>query len=387
MTRLGSYPQEVSRVNGSCEERESAPSALSLVSIRKNFGEAVAVDGLSLSVERGELVTLLGPSGCGKTTTLRMIAGFEQPDSGEIWLEGEDLTGARSNERDIGMVFQNYALFPHMSVADNVAFGLEMRKRPGQEIGDRVQRVLDLVQLPDLGHRRPSELSGGQQQRVALARALVIEPRLLLLDEPLSNLDARLRIQMRAEIRRIQRLVGITTIFVTHDQEEALSLSDRIVVMRRGAIVQNGSPAEVYEQPQDVFVARFFGQDNLLEGSVRSGKTGELYLLTAEGVEVRGLRQSQVAPGDPLVVMIKKDRISISQERPADVPNVLEARLEWIDYLGEFTNYGCSAADTSLVVSRRSFNSPQKWLSEGMRVYLSFNKDALVILQGSLSEP
>jgi putative spermidine/putrescine transport system ATP-binding protein len=237
---------------------------LVLSHVSKAFGQTQAVKDFNLEVEKGEFISFLGPSGCGKTTTLRMIAGFEQPTKGQILLEGEDITFRPPHQRNVGMVFQSYALFPNMTVAQNIAFGLEVRKMDRAKIKERVHEMLSLIQLEDYGGRYPYQLSGGQQQRVALTRALAIRPRLLLLDEPLSALDAKIRLELRQEIRRIQQALGITTIYVTHDQEEALSLSDRIVVMNQGQIEQIGTPFEIYNYPQSEFVASFVGQLNLL---------------------------------------------------------------------------------------------------------------------------
>ena len=238
-------------------------SFLVLEGLTKRYGEAAAVDGISLSVERGEFVSLLGPSGCGKTTTLQMIAGFVEPTSGAVSMDGRDLLAVPAARRGLGVVFQNYALFPHMTVADNIAFGLEMRNVGRAEREQRVAETLALVGLAQLALRHPAQLSGGQQQRVALARALVIRPGLLLLDEPLSNLDAKLREEMQIELRRIQRTVGITTLMVTHDQAEALALSDRVVVMHAGRIEQDAMPFEAYEHPTTGFVCDFLGKANL----------------------------------------------------------------------------------------------------------------------------
>ncbi len=240
---------------------------LELTNVRKVFpnAQAAAVEDFNLAVERGEFVSFLGPSGCGKTTTLRMVAGFEVPTSGSIVMDGNDITGIRPNQRNIGMVFQSYALFPNMTVADNIGFGLSVARAPKPEIQQRVKEMLALIKLEQLGGRYPYQLSGGQQQRVALARALAIRPQLLLLDEPLSALDAKIRVSLRNEIRAIQRQLGITTIYVTHDQEEALSLSDRVVVMNQGVIDQVGVPFEIYNFPKTAFVASFVGTLNVLD--------------------------------------------------------------------------------------------------------------------------
>src|SRR3954452_13510292 len=257
---------------------------LELTGIPKRFGTSGAVQDFNLAMEAGEFVSFLGPSGCGKTTTLRMIAGFEVPTAGQITLEGADITNRPPNKRKIGMVFQSYALFPNMTVADNIGFGLSVRKRPGDQIRKRVAELLELINLPDKGSRYPYQLSGGQQQRVALARAPAFEPQVLLLDEPLSALDAKIRVALRHEIRQIQRQLGITTVYVTHDQEEALSLSDRVVVMSDGRMEQVGTPFEIYNFPTTAFVASFVGTLNILPGVVADAGRGEL---TIAGQPVR----------------------------------------------------------------------------------------------------
>jgi len=249
-------------------------TTVSIQSLVKRYGSSTAVNGISLDIEHGEFISLLGPSGCGKTTTLKCLAGFEAVDEGRILFDGRDVARLPPEQRDIGMVFQNYALFPHMTVAGNLAFGLEMRGRPKAEITERVRAVLDLVQLGGLGARYPRELSGGQQQRVALARALVIEPKILLLDEPLANLDATLRDEMRTFIRDLQKRVGISTLYVTHDQAEAMTMSDRVVVMFGGQIAQVDTPEAVYDRPASAAVARFVGQANVVEGVV-AGANGD----------------------------------------------------------------------------------------------------------------
>ena len=244
------------------------PAAVQLTSLRKSYGRVMAIDDVSLRVERGEFFSLLGPSGCGKTTTLRAVAGLIDPDAGKIEIMSRDVTSLPVHKRNIGMVFQSYALFPHMTVAENIGFGLRMRGVKREEIAARVERALDLVRLGGTGARLPRQLSGGQQQRVAFARAVVIEPQLLLLDEPLSNLDAKLRKEMQIELRALQRRLGITAIYVTHDQEEALTLSDRIAVMNDGRIAQCAEPSEIYRSPSNRFVAEFIGRVNLLPGRI-----------------------------------------------------------------------------------------------------------------------
>jgi spermidine/putrescine ABC transporter ATP-binding subunit len=273
-----------------------ATESVRLEGITKRFDRVVAVDGVSIVVRRGEFVCLLGPSGCGKTTTLRMIAGFVEPDEGTISIDGKDVTDRPPNRRDIGMVYQSYALFPHMSVFDNVAFGLRMRRVTGASAAERVRQALALVDLAGLEDRRPAQLSGGQQQRVALARAIVIRPSVLLLDEPLSNLDAKLRQRMQLELKTLQRRVGITTIHVTHDQEEALTLADTVVILNRGAVEQIGSPREVYARPRSVFVADFLGRANFLAGHVTAPRVaGSDATFVADRGEALTVRDSTMA--------------------------------------------------------------------------------------------
>jgi len=279
---------------------------LALERLSKHYGNMAAVDDVALTIEKGEFVSLLGPSGCGKTTTLQMIAGLVEPSAGRITLDGRDITNEKPNKRGLGIVFQSYALFPHMTVAENVAFGLEMRRVPRPERQDRVREMLSLVQLSAFADRYPREMSGGQRQRVAIARALVIAPPVLLLDEPLSNLDAKLREEMQFELRRIQRKVGTTTIMVTHDQAEALSISDRVVVMEQGRMTQVDAPYRLYEQPSNAFIASFVGKTNLIAGTWRrEGGAG--------AVDLHGLRlEALVADfpdGTPVTMSIRPEKI------------------------------------------------------------------------------
>ena len=262
---------------------------LDIENVQKVYGANAVVRNFDLSVARGEFVSFLGPSGCGKTTTLRMVAGFETPSSGTIRIDGRDVTGLKPNQRNVGMVFQSYALFPNLTVAENVAFGLKVARRPAEEIRARVAEMLALIKLPQLGSRYPYQLSGGQQQRVALARALAIKPQVLLLDEPLSALDAKIRVSLREEIRSLQRSLGITTIYVTHDQEEALSMSDRIAVMSEGRVEQIGAPFEIYNYPRTRFVASFVGTLNILRGRVVDAATGRIAVDGQEIVAARGM--------------------------------------------------------------------------------------------------
>ncbi|MFI1399897.1 ABC transporter ATP-binding protein [Streptomyces sp. NPDC020681] len=261
---------------GAAEASASTGARVEFRGLRRAFGATVALDGLDLTVQPGELIALLGPSGCGKTTALRVVAGFEQPDAGEVLVDGEDITRVPANRRDAGMVFQSYSLFPNLSARDNVAFGLRVRKVSAAKRNARAAELLALVGLPDHGDRYPHQMSGGQQQRVALARALALEPRVLLLDEPLSALDAKVRLSLREEIRRLQLSLGITTIFVTHDQEEALSMADRVAVLNAGKLEQCAPPAELYERPATAFVAEFVGTMNRLPGRLTDGARVEV---------------------------------------------------------------------------------------------------------------
>ncbi len=283
-------------------------SFLQLAGVTKYYGDTCAVSAMNLSVEKGEFVSLLGPSGCGKTTTLQMIAGFEAVSSGRIALDGRDITSARPNTRGLGIVFQSYALFPHMTVADNVSFGLEMRKMPKAERRERVAQALALVHLEAHAARYPRELSGGQRQRVALARALVIEPPVLLLDEPLSNLDAKLREEMQFELRQIQRKVGTTTIMVTHDQGEAMSISDRVVVMEGGRATQIDPPQRVYEHPRTRFISTFVGKANLMEGRVVSDGRGTQVEVGPLSVDVGELG---FRPGAAVLLSVRPEKVQI----------------------------------------------------------------------------
>jgi spermidine/putrescine transport system ATP-binding protein len=306
-----------------------AEPALRLVGIEKHYGAAVAVAGIDLDVNEGEFVTLLGPSGCGKTTTLGLIAGFFQPTAGEIYLKGKSVVDLPSFRRDIGVVFQDYALFPHMSAADNVGFGLKMRNVPQAQIVKRVAEALELVQLAGLGERHPLQLSGGQRQRVALARALVINPTVLLLDEPLSNLDLKLRDEMRIEIAGLQRRLGITTVFVTHDQGEALVMSNRIAVMNAGRIEQIGGPVDIYERPATRFVAEFVGRMNFFSGQVMSAHE----VRTARGLVIPVPLPAGIANGSEVHVAVRPERSRLARDKP-EAGLALRGTVRQVLYLG-----------------------------------------------------
>ncbi len=310
---------------------------LSLQQISKRFDQTQAVADVSLEVERGEFFGLLGPSGCGKTTTLRMIAGLEIPDAGAIHFDGRDITNLPAERRGFGMVFQNYALFPHLNVAENVAFGLRARHKPKTEITERVKGALDLVQLPGYEKRRVDELSGGQQQRVAIARAIAIEPALLLFDEPLSNLDVSLREATRSELRELVARLGLTAVYVTHDQEEAFALCDRISVMGGGRILQTGQPRELYEHPAQLSVARFLGRNNLIRVMRLSSSNegmGEFKTLEGDHTLRLPVRHEELAPlNKPCILAIRPEHLVLKREA-AGLPNALPAEVREINFAG-----------------------------------------------------
>lgn len=302
---------------------------------RGGLGEVKAVDNVSLQIEKGEFITLLGPSGCGKTTTLRMIAGFEFPTAGNIRLDGAVINDLPPHRRDMSMVFQSYAIFPHLTVFENTAYGLRVKRLPKAEITERVERVLKLVELEGFGGRTPDQLSGGQQQRVALARALVMEPKVLLMDEPLSNLDAKLREQMRYEIRRIQKQIGITSVYVTHDQTEAMTMSDRIVVMNEGRIEQVGSPTDIYRRPNNRFVADFIGRANFVKGTVRGIEDGRLDVETlGESLSVPAAA-AQYTVGQHVTLVIRPEMAVINPLKGAHVTGIVKQSA----YLGSIVEY------------------------------------------------
>jgi len=312
---------------------------ISVHDLTKRFGPLVVVDQASFSIEEGELFTLLGPSGCGKTTLLRLIAGFYAPDGGEIRFDDARVNEVPPHERGIGMVFQNYALWPHMKVFDNIAYGLKLRKIERAQIAERIESVLEKVKLTGLGDRYPGQLSGGQQQRVALARALVLNPKILLLDEPLSNLDAKVRVQVRAEIRKLQKELGITTVYVTHDQEEALTLSDRIAVFNAGKVFQIGPPKELYERPANRFVADFIGVNNLIDATVRSVEAAERRLRVDTPLgELSALLDERFRPGDRCVVCIRPENVTLGGGA-ADGRNVVKGQIGFAAYLGNTLRY------------------------------------------------
>ena len=349
---------------------------LTLVSICKQFAGTNAVQDFNLEVEKGEFVSFLGPSGCGKTTTLRMIAGFEVPTTGQVTIDNIDITNKAPNQRNVGMVFQAYALFPNMNVAQNIGYGLRIRKESNTAIKERVEEMLALIHLEKKGNSYPHQLSGGQQQRVALARALAIRPQVLLLDEPLSALDAKIRVTLRAEIRAIQRKLGITAIYVTHDQEEALSISDRIVVMYEGKIEQVGSPFEIYNFPKTAFVASFVGTLNTATAEVvdpvnRLISMDGIQLQSAEGMD--GMQK-----GDKVSIAIRPERLSFAaQEKKA---NVLDCRIENITFLGSVVRIQVLIGNTRFYMD--TFNNPFLELPKiGDKDQVTCSREAVLVLK------
>jgi spermidine/putrescine transport system ATP-binding protein len=369
--------------------------AIELVGIAKRFhsrrGLVTAVERVDLVIGEGEFFSLLGPSGCGKTTTLRMIGGFEEPTEGQILLYGNDVVGVPPNRRDVNMVFQSYALFPHMSVFENVAFGLRRKSVDKGSLTQRVNEMLELVQLEGKSERRPRELSGGQQQRVALARALVNRPRALLLDEPLAALDLKLRQAMQIELKRIQREVGITFIFVTHDQNEALTMSDRLVVMNAGKIEQLGSPREVYERPRTRFVAGFIGTSNLLTGRVAALERGTAVLDsgTGESLVVPDAEAAGAKLGQPLDLTVRPEKIVISKDDPTPDWCRIRGRVSEVVYLGTSTQYAVRTTDgTELAVFLQNASDSLDVAERDSDVWLSWRPDhSLALAPGPQTQP
>ncbi|WP_026869831.1 ABC transporter ATP-binding protein [Inquilinus limosus] len=360
---------------------DPATDFLEISGLRKSYGQNTVVHNFDLAVKRGEFISFLGPSGCGKTTTLRMVAGFETPTGGAIRIDGRDVTRLRPNQRNVGMVFQAYALFPNMTVADNVAFGLKVAKKPAAEIGRRVKEMLELIKLPHLADRYPYQLSGGQQQRVALARALANQPKVLLLDEPLSALDAKIRVSLRGEIKALQRDLGITTIFVTHDQEEALSMSDRIVVMNEGYAEQVGTPFEIYNYPRTRFVASFVGTLNILRGQVTDAAGQRIRIDGQEIIAARGVGDAR--DGEVRSVALRPEAIALAgsaEDRGAD-RNRMQGTIEDVNFLGSVVRIRVRFQENA--VSLDTFNSPSLAPPErGQPVTVTFGREDVLVLEG-----
>ncbi len=362
----------------------SSGNFVELVQLTKRFGEEVAVREVNLAVGQGEFVTLLGPSGCGKTTTLRCIAGLERPDGGEISIDGQVVTAPQRGihldpeNRNIGMVFQSYAVWPHMTVFDNVAYGLRVRRVGGQEMTARTTKALELVGLGHLADRYATKLSGGQRQRVALARAIAYEPKVILFDEPLSNLDAKLREQMRIELVRLQHEVGITSIYVTHDQAEALVMSDRVVVMDKGVIQQVGDPETIYAQPANAFVANFIGVANLLEGKLlgREGNVSEVEIPVGDGhapLHLKAVGGEGAARGQRIILSLRPEDIALHLQRPdgGSGVNVMEAEVLDTVYLGNFLDCRVKVGMREVAIQIDHFER----LASGQKVFITFRPD------------
>ena len=348
-----------------------------LEGVTKYYGSVCAVDRLSLSIESGESISLLGPSGCGKTTTLNLLAGFLTPDAGTIRIGDREVVGIPPNKRNLGMVFQSYALFPHMTVAENVAFGLKLRRVERSEQSRRVDEALDMVRLGGLSERYPRQLSGGQQQRVALARALVVKPDIMLFDEPLSNLDAKLREEMRTELLEIQSRVKVTSIYVTHDQEEALALADRVAIMSDGHIEQVGTPDDVYENPTTAFVAKFLGESNVLPATVAEvGGSG--MVCEAGEYRIRSDGKDRFAVGDRVEVIVRTERILLSPE-PMELDNCFQGRLSHVIYLGGNIRYQLRLGEHRIISVERN-RGDHSVLRKDSDVYIGWSaRDSLLV--------
>lgn len=343
----------------------------------KKYGDFTALSGVSLDIREGELFTLLGPSGCGKTTLLRMIAGFNTIEGGEFYFGDRLINNVPAHKRDIGMVFQNYAIFPHLTVRDNVAYGLKARKVKKEEINRRVNEALELVQIAHLADRKPNALSGGQQQRVALARAFVIEPSVLLMDEPLSNLDAKLRVQMRSVIKKLQRQLGITTIYVTHDQEEALAISDRIAVMKEGRIMQIGAPNEIYTRPQNPFVAGFIGVSNFLDCEVKAVHAGTARVAIQDEMEVE--------------IPVRRDYTGAAQisARPEQLffdESGMPGEVQFSTFLGDFIEYEITLNNGQNLIVNEYTKDTSEIHEAGEQVHLRFDAGRISLYQAETGE-
>lgn len=354
---------------------------VSLDHVSKTFGAVKAVDDVSVDIREGELFLMLGPSGCGKTTALRIIAGFYKPDTGIVTFDGKEVNTLPPYKRNTGMVFQNYALWPHMNVYENVAFGLKMRKVSANERVDRVKRVLDVVQMREYAERFPNQLSGGQQQRIALARALVIEPSVLLLDEPLSNLDAKLRVEMRSEVRRIQKELGITTIYVTHDQTEALAIADTIAVMSFGRISQVGTPREIYQYPQNKFVANFIGEPNVLDGQIESvnKEKGVARVKLDEQLALEGRLPrdfSTYGMGDKVSCFIRPESILDNEKGEQS----FQVKVLETSYQGQMEHYELQLSDGK-VLRAIGFNPIGGPLQIGQMITVRFTAESILVLK------
>ncbi|WP_342640445.1 ABC transporter ATP-binding protein [Rhodoligotrophos ferricapiens] len=355
-----------------------------LSGVAKNYGEVTALRPTDLVIGQGEFVTLLGPSGSGKTTILNLIAGTIQPSAGRIWIHGRDVTSTPANQRQLGMVFQNYALFPHMTIKENIAFPLKIRRMTKAEIDREVARVLELVKLPQVADRKPKELSGGQQQRIAIARSLVYHPDLILMDEPLGALDKKLRDQMQLEIKRLHETLRMTVLYVTHDQEEALVMSDRVCLMNNGQIEQIGTPEDLYFRPRTVFSADFLGESNILEAEVLSG--GPACRLRISGETVVGdVRGCAASPGTRIQVLIRPENVRLAGESGGR-ESILQGTVDEVIFLGGVTNLRARLANGAMVIAKNLTRREGTDWAKGMPVRLTFDAGDVVVLEGSGQE-
>lgn len=352
-----------------------AEVSLELKEIKKSFTEGEAVlDNISLEISKGEFITLLGSSGCGKTTTLRIIAGLEQPDAGSVWLDGREVTGLEPNQRDVNTVFQNYALFPHMNVAENIGYGLKLKKVPKSEIRKKVSQMLELVQLEGYEKRKPSELSGGQKQRVAIARALVNNPKVLLLDEPLGALDLQLRRAMQLELKRLQKKLGITFIYITHDQEEAINMSDRIAVMNKGTFEQIGTPDEIYNHPKTSYVATFVGNANILKGTAQETEADILKVSLAGSIVSAVAEGKKIAPGTPVTLAVRSENMIFDETCQSGMEAVVVEK----SFAGGLLRVVLKLADGTEVIANR--HGIDAGVQPGQKVTCHFDAENAVLV-------
>ncbi|WP_371223127.1 ABC transporter ATP-binding protein [Roseovarius sp. 2305UL8-3] len=357
---------------------------ISIRDVQKYFGSFQAIENITMDIGHGEFFSLLGASGCGKTTLLRMLAGFESPTSGEIYIDGQPMSEVPPHMRPVNMVFQSYAIFPHLNVRDNIAYGLRKRKLPKTEVNKMVDEMLDLISLPDYGDRKANQLSGGQRQRIALARALILKPKVLLLDEPLGALDKQLREQMQLELRALQRAVGITFVFVTHDQEEAMTLSDRIAVMANGRVMQLDSPGGLYESPNSRDVASFIGTMNFFDGVVKEHKGADL-TIEAQGIGTvaANTRNGPFQTGDKVQVAIRPEKLKLTTERPEGATYTAQGKVENMAYLGERSHFqvGMDGVEGHIAVSSQNDRPGAQPFAMDSPVWLQWENDALVVLR------
>ncbi len=367
-------------------EDDGAVPIVEFENVRKTFGDFTAVDGLSLKIYPREFFALLGPSGCGKTTLLRMLAGFETPTSGRILLDGMDISAVPPNKRPVNMMFQSYALFPHLSVRENIAFGLKRANRPKSEVDDRTAEMLQLVQMTDFAARKPHQLSGGQRQRVALARSLAKNPKLLLLDEPLGALDAKLREQTQFELVNIQEKLGTTFVIVTHDQEEAMTVASRIGLMNRGALMQVATPSEIYENPNSRFVADFIGNVNLIEGTAgkitKRGGEDVAEISVGHGAKLKARCGGEVQTGDKCWLAIRPEKIAVSKTKPAGATNLVRGRVDDIAYVGNLSTYHVVIDDGTLIKAQEANRQriARREITWDDEVWLNWSPDAAIML-------